>query len=108
MGALPSRLHLAPQDSESGKYEKKAVSLTLVETVDPQGNNVTSLVSHQLNLADFVDADRVEKKLPLACGSAITAACGQPTLSVTIRHVRPPVRLFPPRAHTPPSAACAA
>ena len=82
------------------------MSLTLVETVDPQGNNLTSLVSHQLNLAEFVDADRVEKKLPLACGSAITAACGQPQLSVTIRHARPPATLRP-RAHSPLSAACA-
>jgi len=76
------------QDGDSVKFLKKTVTLSVCETLDKAGNSPSQVGSLILNLADYADADRLDKKIPVAVASAITAACGQPQLSLTIRRAR--------------------
>jgi hypothetical protein len=73
------------------KYAKKTLTLTVCEVVDISGRNPTDVGSIVLNLAEFASTDGMEneRRLPLACSSAITAACGQPMLACTIRRAPP-------------------
>jgi len=81
------------------------------EVADKDGSGPSQVGSLVLNLADYAEAEGVAKKLPVAVATAISAACGQPQLGVSIRRaplppLSPRVVLFPPRqccAHPPPS-----
>ena len=71
----------------TGRFAKKAVTLTVCEVVDVSGRNPTDVGSLVLNLAEYASMDGTEHelKLPLATAAIISAAVGSPVLHLTIR-----------------------
>ena len=83
--------HAAQESDGPRKYAKKTLTLTVCETASPDGKNATDVGSIVLNLAEFASTDGADndRRLPLACSAAITAAVGQPMLACTIRRAPP-------------------
>ena len=91
------------QDSvDSPKFQKKTVTLAVCEVADKDGSSPSQVGSLVLNLADYADAAGLVKKLPVAVATAVSAACGQPLLSVTIRRAPHPPPCCPTRVVPPP------
>jgi len=87
---VPADRARATQEADGArKYAKKTLTLTVCEVLDISGRNPADVGSIVLNLAEFASAEGAdnERRLPLACSAAITAAVGQPMLSCTIRCV---------------------
>ena len=79
------------QESESsGSYEKKVVTLTVMESADVSGRNPTEVGSLTVNLAEFASPEgrAEEQRKPVKTSGAITTVVGDPFLAFTIRCAR--------------------